>query len=467
MKRRIIALIGLLMLALPLQLRAQTVERIPEYRAMLSDAEAALNEDFAMARARAELQDAFDSSGIGFSNRYLDRWSATVFQRWSRMRLFFDEADARLAEWQAALDAGEVSEAEAEAALAVPTAQLLEVARRIPEWLHDDVARLAERAFWTDLAQDVGCCDALYYLALDEADRVWASSASPDAATVAGLDLIPPVGDARHDAEAANFAALSERVETLDLEGGNTATLRRVLINDALLLADLFGTARFGDLADLAAREGFSARPVAPLLALARITEPGPLRTMLIERARLRLEARAAHLGLEGPDMNPVTDMASNNAPEPEPEPELDLPIADAPAGGVTLGIGSSGANSGLDAFLGGAQVGSGAVTQSGNRRTVAPSTSTATTSTATSSTAIIAAPTAAPPPAAAPLPDGQIAAVERALEALSDDSQAGLAAATEAAEMVDALLEPGDIRALQGQGAAPPPPVFAAPVTP
>ena len=460
MKRRIIALIGLLMLALPLQLRAQTVERIPEYRAMLSDAEAALNEDFAMARARAELQDAFDSSGIGFSNRYLDRWSATVFQRWSRMRLFFDEADARLAEWQAALDAGEVSEAEAEAALAVPTAQLLEVARRIPEWLHDDVARLAERAFWTDLAQDVGCCDALYYLALDEADRVWASSASPDAATVAGLDLIPPVGDADHDAEAANFAALSERVETLDLEGGNTATLRRVLINDALLLADLFGTARFGDLADLAAREGFSAQPVAPLLALARITEPGPLRTMLIERARLRLEARAAHLGLEGPDMNPVTDMAANNAPEPEPE--LDLPIADAPAGGVTLGIGSSGANSGLDAFLGGAQVGSGAVTQSGHRRTVAPSTSTATTS-----TAIIAAPTAAPPPAAAPLPDGQIAAVERALEALSDDSQAGLAAATEAAEMVDALLEPGDIRALQGQGAAPPPPVFAAPVTP
>ena len=460
MKRRIIALIGLLMLALPLQLRAQTVERIPEYRAMLSDAEAALNEDFAMARARAELQDAFDSSGIGFSNRYLDRWSATVFQRWSRMRLFFDEADARLAEWQAALDAGEVSEAEAEAVLAVPTAQLLEVARRIPEWLHDDVARLAERAFWTDLAQDVGCCDALYYLALDEADRVWASSASPDAATVAGLDLIPPVGDARHDAEAANFAALSERVETLDLEGGNTATLRRVLINDALLLADLFGTARFGDLADLAAREGFSAQPVAPLLALARITEPGPLRTMLIERARLRLEARAAHLGLEGPDMNPVTDMASNNAPEPEPE--LDLPIADAPAGGVTLGIGSSGANSGLGAFLGGAQVGSGVVTQSGNRRTVAPSTSTATTS-----TAIIAAPTTAPPPAAAPLPDGQIAAVERALEALSDDSQAGLAAATEAAEMVDALLEPGDIRALQGQGAAPPPPVFAAPVTP
>ena len=460
MKRPIIALIGLLMLALPLQLRAQTVERIPEYRAMLSDAEAALNEDFAMARARAELQDAFDSSGIGFSNRYLDRWSATVFQRWSRMRLFFDEADARLAEWQAALDAGEVSEAEAEAALAVPTAQLLEVARRIPEWLHDDVARLAERAFWTDLAQDVGCCDALYYLALDEADRVWASSASPDAATVAGLDLIPPVGDADHDAEAANFAALSERVETLDLEGGNTATLRRVLINDALLLADLFGTARFGDLADLAAREGFSAQPVAPLLALARITEPGPLRTMLIERARLRLEARAAHLGLEGPDMNPVTDMAANNAPEPEPE--LDLPIADAPAGGVTLGIGSSGANSGLDAFLGGAQVGSGAVTQSGHRRTVAPSTSTATTS-----TAIIAAPTTAPPPAAAPLPDGQIAAVERALEALSDDSQAGLAAATEAAEIVDALLEPGDIRALQGQGAAPPPPVFAAPVTP
>lgn len=456
---RSIALIGLLMLALPLQLRAQTAERIPEYRAMLSGAEAALNETFAMANARAELQDAFASSGIGFSNRYLDRWSATVFQRWSRMRLFFDEADARLADWQAALDAGEVTEAEAEAALAVPTAQLLEVARRIPEWLDDDVARFAERAFWTDLAQEVGCCDALYYHALAEADQVWASSSSPDAATVAGLDLIPPVGAPDHDAEAANFAALAARVETLDLEGSDTATQRRVLINDARLLSDLFASPRFGDLADLAARESFAARPVAPLLALARITEPGPLRSMLVERARLRLEARAAHLGIPANQM-----IASLEAPVADPEsgpaadsgPLASLPIGNLGAGSYNSGAASatnsiSGFNGGLQGTAGVAQSGTGVVATTRSNGAAAPP------------PPVIAAPAAVPPPVTTNS-DAEAAAVAAALAALSDDSQAALDDAAEAAETVDDLFEPGDISRIL-DASAPPPVVTSVPV--
>ena len=52
---RLFAVLGLLLLALPLQLRAQGADPIADYRATLSRVEDALNEDFAPARARGLL----------------------------------------------------------------------------------------------------------------------------------------------------------------------------------------------------------------------------------------------------------------------------------------------------------------------------------------------------------------------------------------------------------------------------
>jgi len=296
MMRRL-ATLGFLLLALPLQPRAQGVDPIVEFRAALSRAEIAVNEDFALARTRGLLQTAFSEADIGFSQRYLDRWSAAVFQRWSRMRPIFAASDTRLANWQAAVAAGEISSAAAQAALEVPMAQLLDLSERIPFWLSDDIARQTERAFWTDLAQSVGCCDALYYQALAEADQVGASSLSPSAAAIARLELLPPVGMPDFDGGVQAYAGLALRGEALALEGGDTPAARRVMLNDAALFVELFGAAPASDPGDLGAREGFAAAPVAPLVALARITEPGPLRNTLIAQARIRLEARAAHLG--------------------------------------------------------------------------------------------------------------------------------------------------------------------------
>jgi hypothetical protein len=395
---RIFALIGLLLLALPLQVRAQTADPIVEYRAALAEAEDGLNEEFALARTRGLLQYAFSDADIGFSQRYLDRWSATVFQRWARMRLFFWASDTRLANWQAAVATGEVSALAAEAALAAPMAQVLDLADRIPLWLSDDVARLTERAFWTDLAQSVGCCDALYYQALEEADQVWASSQSPSAATIAGLELLPPVDMPDLNIAAQAYAGLALQSEALALEGGDTPAARRAILNDAALFADLFADRPASDLADLAAREGFAAAPVAPLLALARVTEPGPLRTTLIEQARMRLQARAAFLG------------------------NSDLAIAaDAPAAPTTnrRTTGAAGGN--------GSNTGSGAPVSS-------------------SGTIIVAE--AQVQPAAQSLVVIEENAVTAALAALNDDSQTGLAAAISAARAVDDMLVPGDVAA-------------------
>jgi hypothetical protein len=398
---RIIALIGLLLLALPLQVRAQGVDRIAEYRAALAEAEDARNEEFALARTRGLLQTSFRDADIGFSQRYLDRWSATIFQRWARMRLFFGANDARLANWQAAVAAGEVSAAAAEAALAAPMAQVLDLADRIPMWLSDDVIRLTERAFWTDLAQSVGCCDALYYQALEEADQVWASSRSPLAATIAGLELLPPVGMPDFDTAAQAYAGLALRSEALALEGGDTPAARRTMLNDAALFADLFADRPATDLADLAAREGFAAAPVAPLLALARITEPGTLRTTLIEQARMRLEARAAYLDSFYPAI-------AADAPAPS------APIANQRTTGAAGGNGTNTGSGGLGGSSG---------------------------------TVVIRE--AQAQPAAAPVVVVEEMAVAAALAALQDDSQTGLATAAAAARAVDDMLMPGDVTAV------------------
>jgi len=373
---RLLALLGFLLLALPLQPRAQGADPITEYRAALSRAEIALNENFALARTRGLLQNAFSEADIGFSQRYLDRWSATVFQRWSRMRLIFAASDTRLANWQAAVAAGEISPAAAQTALEGPMAQLLGLSARIPLWLDDDIVRLTERAFWTDLAQSEGCCDALYYQALAEADQVRASSQSPSAATIAALELLPPVGMPDFDAGAQAYARLALRAEALTLEGGDTPVARRVMLNDAALFAELFGAAPASDPWDLGAREGFAATPVAPLIALARITEPGPMRNTLIAQARARLEARAAYLG--GPETAPPAML--------DPAPATANRRIQDPAGSFQL--------------------------------------------------------QSAAPPAA---PD-RAEAVAAALEALQDDSQAGLSAAVAAARAVDDLLLPGDV---------------------
>lgn len=408
------ALVGLLMLALPLQVRAQGADPIAEYRAALSEAEDALNEEFALARTRNLLQSAFGDADIGFSQRYLDRWSATVFQRWARMRLIFAASDTRLANWQAAVEAGEVSVASAEAALEAPMAELLELADRIPLWLHDDITRLTERAFWTDLAQSIGCCEAAYYQALQEADQVAASSQSPSAATVAGLELLPPVGMPDFDAAALAYAGLALRAGALELEGGDTPVARRELLNDAALFADLFAdrpATDLVDLADLAAREGFAAAPVAPLIALARITEPGPLRRTLMAQARARLEARAAYLG--GLETPMAADPPVPAAPAPAP----------ATAGRTTTGgVGVSGNSAGFGAPAAVAQAGAGAtsaMTGALQLQLMGPATDTD--------------------------EDGAVAA---ALAALGDDSQTGLSAAADAARAVDDLFMPGDVSA-------------------
>ena len=384
---RLVALIGLLMLALPAQMRAQGVDPIAEYRVALAEAEDALNEDFALARTRGLLQNAFGDADIGFSQRYLDRWSATVFQRWARMRLILRASDTRLANWQAAVEAGEVTGAAALAALAAPMAQLLDVTERIPLWLSDDITRLTERAFWTDLAQSVGCCGAAYYQALEEADQVWASSLSPSAATIAGLELLPPVGTPDFDAAARAYAGLALRGEALALEGGDTPAARRAMLNDVALFADLFGDRPTADLGDLAAREGFAATPVAPLIALARITEPGPLRDTLLGQAGVRLEARAAYLDRRH------AAMAADAQGAPAWTSRTTGPLAGGAGGNPALGA-VSGTGSGAGAMA-------------------------------------------------------EENAVAAALAALRDDSQTGLAAAADAARAVDGLLVPGDVAAI------------------
>lgn len=397
---RILALIGLLMLALPLQVRADTHDPIATYRADLSAAMDALNEEFSLARSRGQVVRAFGNAEIDFSRRYTDRWSSTVFQHWSRMRLLFFTTDQRLADWQEAVAAGDVSHETAIAALEIPVERTLNVVARIPAWLSDDVTRLTERAFWTDLAHEVGCCDALYYHALDEANLVWSAAESPDPALIAGLQLLPPVGDVDFDAAALAFAGLTTRADALAALGTDDPVARRLLLNEAALLIDIFGEvamATYPELVDLAARETFTTRPVAPLLALATITEPGPLRMAVLTHVRVRLEARAAYLERPAPATGLVNILSAMGT-----ETET--------GSGYFLSQGPSD-----DAAIGG----------------------------------LLSDPAADPAPAPLPVPAPLVVApqaeaamaVAAALTALEDDSQDGLIAATRMAQNVDDLL--------------------------
>jgi len=177
------------------------------------------------------------------------------------------------------------------------------ISDQMTDWLDDDTARMSERAFWTDLAQEIGCCDPLYYQALAEANGVWGVALSPDPAAIAALQIVPavPTEDSRDESPAERaFAWLASRVEGAMDDGAASPARRRALLVEARLLVDLFGLPQDVELEQslttLVTREGFAAQPVAPLIRMAALTEPGPLRQILLDRAAARLDSRAEYL---------------------------------------------------------------------------------------------------------------------------------------------------------------------------
>lgn len=300
---RLIILLFSILLALPLAARAQEDSLIAGYRTDLTALREAAASSPALGIVRGQLSRAFIENDIVFSRRYLDNWSQLLQDRWSQHDTFFATQLLTLSDWDQALAEGTVSPAEAEAALAPAMTQIGVIAGYIPDWLADDTARMVERAFWTDLAQEIGCCDALYYHALSEADAVWGVAQSPDPAAIAALQIIPavPTPDSPNvtTGELA-FAWLASRAEGLMADGAASPARRRALLIEANLLEQLFGLPENvpleRSLATLATREGFAAQPVAPLIRMAAMTEAGPLRDLLLERAAARLDSRAAHL---------------------------------------------------------------------------------------------------------------------------------------------------------------------------
>ncbi|MGI3184967.1 hypothetical protein [Nioella aestuarii] len=302
MIRQTILLIAIL-LALPLAARAQEDSLIADYRAEITELRDVASSSSALGIVRGQLSRAFIENDIVFSRRYLDNWSQLLQDRWAQHDTFFATQLLTLSDWDQAVVEGRVTRDEAETALAPALAQIEVVAGHIPAWLDDDVARMVERALWTDLAQDIGCCDPLYYHALSEADAVWGVALSPDPAAIAALQIIPAVPSAdTPDATTAElaFAWLASRAEGLMADGAASPARRRALLIEANLLEELFGLPADlpleRSLATLAAREGFAAQPVAPLIRMAALTEPGPLRDLLLGHAAARLDSRADHL---------------------------------------------------------------------------------------------------------------------------------------------------------------------------
>lgn len=293
------------LLALPFAARAQEDGYAAEMRADILALREELTASVAIGTARARLSRAFIETDIVFSRRYLDTWSTLLHDRWNQHLSFFDTQLTALGNWDQALAAGLVSAEEAEAAL-TPALERIEVmAETMPLWQEDDTLRLAERAFWTDLAQEIGCCEPLYYHALTEAEEVWSGALSPDPAAIAALELVPMVpldGMVAVDPADRAYAWLASRAEALAGEEDPDPGARRALLTEARLLESLFGlpggVALERSLSTMAAREGYASRPVAPLVRLAAITEEPYLRAALLERAAERLRDRATHLGL-------------------------------------------------------------------------------------------------------------------------------------------------------------------------
>jgi len=300
---RLTALLLSLLLVLPLAARAQEDSLISAYRAEISVLRDQAASAPALGVVRGQLSRAFIDNDIVFSRRYLDNWSLLLQDRWAQHDAFFATQLDILSNWDQALTTGAVTHEEAEAALDPAIAQIQIIAGHIPNWLEDDTARMAERAFWTDLAQEIGCCDPLYYHALSEANAVWGVALSPDPAAIAALQILPsvPMPDSPQESAGVRaFAWLASRAEGLMTDGAASPARRRALLIEAHLLEELFGLP--GDasldrgLMTLATREGFAAQPVAPLVRMAALTEPGPLRDLLLSRAAARLDSRADHL---------------------------------------------------------------------------------------------------------------------------------------------------------------------------
>lgn len=331
------------LLALPLAASAQEDGLTTEMRAEILSLREDLAESVATGTARARLSRAFIEADITFSRRYLDGWSTLLQDRWNQHLSFFDTQLTALGNWDQALAGGLVSVEEAETAL-TPALERIEVmAETMPLWQEDDTQRLAERAFWTDLAQDIGCCEPLYYHALTEAEEVWSGALSPDPAAIAALELVPVVPlEAMVAVDPADraYAWLASRAETIAGEEDPEPGARRALLTEARLLESLFGlpggVALERSLSTLTAREGYASRPVAPLVRLAAITEQPYLREALLERAADRLRDRATHLGL-APLALPEEDAALRSMAGGEETPGSD---AEAPA---PLGVPASG----------------------------------------------------------------------------------------------------------------------------
>ena len=264
-----------------------------------------------------------------------------------------------------------MAQAEAEAALSGAMARIRVLADAMPLWREDDVVRMTERAFWTDLAHEIGCCAALYYLALEEADAVWAGARSPDPAAIAALEVIPMVPTDQVAAVAPATRAydwLATRAEALASRDESEPGARRALLVEASLLQDLFGP-RSGrpesrNLDALADRMDFAARPVAPLFRMAALTESRHAQVALLTRALDRLETRAEHLrpggAVTGPDPTEAPARAmgqGGDAPAPAPANIAQAPSAPPAArdaGPATLSPADARAVDRIDALLSG-----------------------------------------------------------------------------------------------------------------
>lgn len=320
-RRFIIAVTTAAVLALPCAAWAQEQALVPVHSAEIAELRAGLSEGPGASPARARLSRAFIDADITFSRRHLDSWSTQLEDRWAQHGLFFDTQLSALANWEQALAAGLVDRDTAEAALAPAMTRIRVLAAAMPSWQEDDVLRLAERAFWTDMAHEIGCCDALYYHALAEADAVWSAAQSPDPAAIAALEIIPMVPTERVtaiDPGARAYDWLATRAETLAATGDIAPAARRALLAEASLLEDLFGPPANQppdrSLAGLAARESFAARPVAPLFRMAAMTQSRHLRNALLVEALDRLEDRADHLQSGSPEAEAETDSAAQRA---------------------------------------------------------------------------------------------------------------------------------------------------------
>ncbi len=272
-----------------------------------------ISTSLAPGQIRTRLSRSFTENGIEFSQRYLDSWSTLLEDRWGQYELFFSTQSEVLTDWALALSDGAVGEDAAQTALEQALDRVRVVAEAMPDWQRDDVVRLTDRAAWTDLAQEVGCCDALYYYALDEADNVWAASASPDPLAIAALQLVPTPdipGFPESDPAGSAYTWLAARAQGLEQLGEGDAAERHALLVEAELLVRLFGLPDGAELPRglnlIAVEESLAARPVAPLLRLAALTERGRLRDSLLTRASERLQAQAAFFDTLPPVEGPV-----------------------------------------------------------------------------------------------------------------------------------------------------------------